>query len=853
MQRAKEPAEVLDNIPGLVVVLTADGTLEFINRRVQEYFGLSLEQLKGWITSDAIHPDDLSPTISTLRNAIKTGQPYQLDHRLLGRDGAYRWFHDDGIPICDADGRIVNWYVLFTDIHDRKTADEKLRLGARELESILDNIPGFVGVLSADGKLVFINRQGREQFGRTLEQLQDWAVVDSTHPDDVSRVVSTLGTGIQAGRRFESDHRLRGIEGDSYRWFHHEYVPINDANGRIANWYILATDIHQRKIAEEMLRQGARELASIIDTIPGLVMTATPEGEVEFVNKGTLEYFGKTLEEIKRWFVNDSIHPDDLIYAVPEWRRCVESGEHFDLDHRCRRADGEYRWFHSSALPMRDADGHLTRWYVLLTDINERKAAEQELRRSEESLLEAQKLSHTGSWKYVLSGAITITPEMGRIFGIDSGDHTSGTEFFFKVFHPEDRQRVEDLFRQSVTEKTDFQADYRIIRPDREIRHLHTVGHPIVNERSDLVEFVGTTVDVTETREARAKLERALEEIQRLKDRLQDENIALREEIIRSSMFEEIVGSSQPLRKVLEQVARVAPTDSTVLILGETGTGKELIARAIHKRSNRSSRAFISVNCGAIPQSLIASELFGYEKGAFTGAMQRRIGRFEAANGGTIFLDEVGELPMETQVALLRVLQEREFERIGGSERLQVDVRVLAATNRDLRGAVSSGAFRADLFYRLNVFPIKMPPLRERADDIAMLVQYLVDRYGKRIGKKFADISMKTLQVFQNYDWPGNIRELQNVVERAVIVCDGPSFSIDETWLKTELSPAATAVSPLSATASDGEKELIERALAQCRGRVSGTFGAAAKLGIPRQTLESKILRLGINKHQFRN
>jgi formate hydrogenlyase transcriptional activator len=303
---------------------------------------------------------------------------------------------------------------------------------------------------------------------------------------------------------------------------------------------------------------------------------------------------------------------------------------------------------------------------------------------------------------------------------------------------------------------------------------------------------------------------------------------------------------------VLNQVTRVAPTDSTVMISGETGTGKELIARAIHKRSSRSGRAFISVNCGAIPQSLIASELFGHEKGAFTGAMQRRIGCFEAANGGTLFLDEVGELPLETQVALLRVLQEREFERIGSTDRLKVDVRVLAATNRDLKQAVSSGTFRSDLFYRLNVFPIEMPPLRDRVDDIPLLVGYLIDRYAQRAGKKFSSIGAKTLEAFQKYNWPGNIRELQNVIERAVVICDGPEFSIDEMWLRTDQIPASAQPMLPEPIAVDGERELIERVLAECRGRVSGPSGAAAKLGIARTTLESKIQRYRINKHQFR-
>jgi transcriptional regulator with GAF, ATPase, and Fis domain len=336
-----------------------------------------------------------------------------------------------------------------------------------------------------------------------------------------------------------------------------------------------------------------------------------------------------------------------------------------------------------------------------------------------------------------------------------------------------------------------------------------------------------------------------------LKDRLYKENIALKEEIDQASMFEEIVGSSEPLRRVLAHVARVARTDSTVLITGETGTGKELIARAIHKGSRRSDRAFIRVNCGAIPQSLIGSELFGHEKGAFTGATQRRLGRFELADGGTIFLDEVGELPLEMQIALLRVLQEHEFERVGGTKPLTVDIRVLAATNRDLMEAVNAKTFRQDLYYRLNVFPVQMPSLRERIDDIPLLVEYLTARYAQKAGKKIQGIQKRTLDLLQSYRWPGNVRELQNVIERAMILCDAEILSVDESWLPTGAPPEWQPAVRLAASIEDQERVMIESALASCRGRVSGALGAAARLGMPRSTLESKIRVLEIDKHRF--
>ncbi len=364
------------------------------------------------------------------------------------------------------------------------------------------------------------------------------------------------------------------------------------------------------------------------------------------------------------------------------------------------------------------------------------------------------------------------------------------------------------------------------------------------DDRGQVIRWYATGTDIEDRKQAEEKM--------------RNENLALREVIADSAMVDEIVGSSEPFRRVLSQVEKVARTDSTVLILGETGTGKELIASAIHKRSNRSSRAFIRVNCAAIPSSLIASELFGHEKGAFTGALQRRLGRFEAAAGGTIFLDEVGDLPGETQLALLRVLQEREFERVGSNQPISVDVRVVAATHRDLKAAVSEGTFRADLFYRLNVFPIEIPSLRDRVDDIPLLVEYLIERYAKKAGKKIRHIKKKTLELFQRYDWPGNIRELQNVIERAVILCDGDEFAVDENWLKAEsVPPRPTDVSPISLAEgqralAEREREIIEAALAACKGRVSGPSGAAARLAMPRQTLDSRIKALQINKHRFK-
>jgi transcriptional regulator with PAS, ATPase and Fis domain len=477
-----------------------------------------------------------------------------------------------------------------------------------------------------------------------------------------------------------------------------------------------------------------------------------------------------------------------------------------------------------------------------------------QLRHAQAYLAEAQRLSSTGSfgWKSA-TGEIVWSDQTYRIFELDRATRPT-IDFILRRTHPDDRDGVQQLIDRATRSAHDWDYEHRIVMPDGTVKHLHVVAHPVRDVAIGATEYFGAVMDVTAAKESRQALEKAYEEIQELKDQLQRENIVLREEIDETSMFEEIVGASAPLRKVLCHVSKVAPTDSTVLITGETGTGKELIARAIHKRSKRSARAFVSVNCAAIPSSLIASELFGHEKGAFTGAIQRRQGRFELADGGTIFLDEVGELPAETQIMLLRVLQERELERVGGSGPIRVDVRIIAATNRNLEAAIADGAFRADLFYRLNVFPLEVPPLRERRADIPLLLEYFIHRYAKRAGKRIRGISKEMSSLLQAYDWPGNIRELQNVIERAVIVSDSETLSIDERWLSAARRPVSPRVSASpTSTLAVQEKDAIEAALAESKGRVSGPFGAAARLGVPSSTLESKIKALKIDKRRFKS
>ena len=553
--------------------------------------------------------------------------------------------------------------------------------------------------------------------------------------------------------------------------------------------------------------------------------------------------------------VLERIHPEDRDLAVQKIEYATQQRTGFDIDYRLLRPDGSVKYLRVLARAMEPSSGDLE-FMGTVTDVTERKLAEQALRRSEAYLAEAQRLTHTSSWALRVQGrdAVHLSEQWYRIYGFDPDEGMPTWSERLKRVHPEDRANWQRAVDQAIDEKSDYEVDFRVLLPDGTVKYVHTAGHPVLGESGDLIEFMGSSTDVTERTQAQQALQKAFEEIKDLKDQLYRENLALKEEIDQSSMFEEIVGVSPALRAVLSRVSRVAPTDSTVLITGETGTGKELIARAVHKRSQRSSRAFVSVNCAAIPRDLIASELFGHEKGAFTGAIQRRLGRFELAEGGTIFLDEIGELPVETQVALLRVLQEREFERVGGTGSIRTNVRVIAATNRDLQAAIAGNTFRSDLFYRLNVFPIEVPPLRERREDIPVLVEYFIDRFARKAGKTIRSVHKRSLELLQSYPWPGNIRELQNVIERSVIVCDTENFSVDESWLSRQPPRSEPKSQPeLSRKLADEEKEMIEAALRESGGRVSGPSGAAVKLGIPGSTLDSKIRSLKINKNRFKS
>lgn len=720
---------------------------------------------------------------------------------------------------------------------------------AAQLRATLNIIPAYTWYALPSGGLTFVNKRTADYLGLPEDHplrsgVDIGAAWDShialLHPDDHEETRRVWSNCLRTNSAGEVSFRVRNVEG-VYRWFLSRAEPLRSSDGTVLYWVGVNLDIDDAKRAEDALRRSEKELRDVIDTIPATVWSALPDGSNTYVNKRFMEYTGISAEQAAGTGWQAATHPDDLEQHAGKWRDAVASGNPHENEARFRRSDGQYRWQLDRAVPLRNDEGHIIKWYGILTDIEDRKRAEEKLKEQE---LELRQMLDFAPQMIAVFG-----PQRERLYanriGLDylgvSLDEWRQKNIGFELY-PDDSDRLKTYADRAAVGGFGYELELRVRKSDGTYRWFLAHYNPVKDASGHILRWYVACTDIDERKRA--------------EERLQQENAALREEIDKASMFEEIVGASPALQIVLSQISKVAASDSTVLITGETGTGKELVARAIHKRSTRFRHPFVSVNCAAIPRDLIPSELFGHEKGAFTGATQRRIGRFELAHGGTIFLDEVGELSPDTQIALLRVLQEREIERVGAAQPIRVDLRVIAATNRDLNAAVADGSFRRDLFYRLNVFPIEVPPLRDRREDILMLVEYFMHRYASQAGKRFELVDKKTLQLLHSYSWPGNIRELQNVIERSVILSSSGVFSVDGSWLSKEsfgrgddarwAAPNKTKADPPS------EREIIEAALAASRGRVSGPSGAAAKLKVPPSTLDHRIKALRIDKSRFR-
>ncbi len=661
------------------------------------------------------------------------------------------------------------------------------------------------------------------------------SVLRRIHPEDRAVAQHTIDRVSNEGTNLDIEQRLLMSDGRG-KYIHVVAHAVQESTGDLT-FVGAVTDTTAAMQAEEALRTSEQQWRDVFENNPTMYFMVDPAGTILSVNPFGAEQLGYTVAELTGHPVLDVIYEADR-KAVPQHvALCLEQlGQSMSWELRKVRKDGSVIWVRETARAVARAHDQVI--LMACEDITERKRAEETIKQQELELRQVLDLTpqHVG----------VLGPDRSRLYvnravlefhGVTFEEwRSSGPRRFF---HPDDWERIWSEHQSKASIGSPYETEARILRSDGMYRWFLFRYNPMRDEQGRIVRWYVASTDIEDRKQS--------------EERLRNENVALREEIDQSSMFEEIIGTSHALQTVLSRLSKVAPTDSGVLVTGETGTGKELVARAIHRRSRRSSRAFVSVNCAAIPRDLIASELFGHEKGAFTGATQRRLGRFELADGGTIFLDEIGELPAETQIALLRVLQEHEFERVGGNRSIRIDVRVIAATNRDLQAAIAAGTFRSDLFYRLNVFPIEVPPLRERKEDIPLLVEYFIDRYARKAGKSIRRVNTKSLDLLQSYPWPGNIRELQNVIERSVIVCETENFSVDESWL----SRPAVATEPkgpveFSERLAAQEKELIEAALRESGGRVFGPLGAATKLGMPRSTLESKIRSLKIDKNRFK-
>jgi len=837
---------LVDSIPALIHTAMPDGYLDYFNKPWLEYLGVPLDKVAGWNWTAFVHPEDVEGIVAKWRACLATGEIFEYETRVRRADGEYRWMFHRKVPLRDANGNIVKWYGSSLDIEERKTAEEQLRHNAQELQRSefylaegqrLAHMGSWA--FDPDGfhywSPELFRMHGLDPAGKP-PSVQEY--LDCVHPQDRESMADLIKGILAKASSFDATKRIVRPNGE-VRYIRCVGAPVGE-NQSLKKYVGSALDV----TGHELLTQELRSREAYLAEAQSLSHTGSfgwkPDtGEIVWSDETyrIFEYDRSVKPTIDS--VVQRVHPQERADFQKVIDGASRGATDFEHTYRLLLPDGRVKHVHALAHVVQDASGN-HEFVGAVTDVTTAKQAEENVRQSESEL---RQILDFAPWHVAVLGADGKAMYLNKA-GLDY--HGLTPEAFQdydprRSFHPDDRDRiVTGAGRAKLVSDQPYEIEARLAGKDWKYRWFLFRFNPLRDGEGRITRWYVTTTDIEDRKQT--------------EERIQNENVALREEIDKASMFEEIVGTSPALKSVLSRISKVAPSDSTVLITGETGTGKELVARAIHRRSDRASRAFVSVNCAAIPRDLIASELFGHEKGAFTGATQQRLGRFELASGGTLFLDEVGELPVETQIALLRVLQEHEFERVGGTRRIHADVRVITATNRDLQAAIGAGSFRTDLFYRLQVFPIEIPALRERKEDIRLLVEYFIDRYARKAGKNITTVDKKTLRLLESYPWPGNIRELQNVIERSMILCETETFSIDENWLPQPppLTPESKQQVALLRRLLVQEKDMIEAALKDTRGRVSGPTGAAAKLGIPRSTLESKIRSLKIDKNRFR-
>jgi len=818
---------------GICLVNPRTGSFYQVNPKYCEITGRTEQELLGTNLQAITHTDDLAESVRVLRQLEAREIPYlEIDKRYVRPDGSVRWVHmaivpmftDVGNPTCsiaiveDITARKRAEEALFTEMAERARTTKELKL----FRALIDQSNDAIEVVDpATLRFLDVNEKACSDLGYSRDELLSMTVYDiapNVRPDD-KRLTRLAGSGsiTTSGVHRRKDGSTFPVEASI------RHVKL-DQEYHVA----IVRDITERRRVEETLRQSEERFRSLVRATSQVVWTSPANGQQDGIGMDEWQAFtGQTPEEALGDGWSAAIHPDDRQGTINAWKRAVEGGTPLEIENRLRRHDGVYRHTQVRAVPVLDGTGNLVEWVGMNADITERKQAEEALRQSE------------ARFRIALDGSPV------KVFNQDRNlrytwvynpqecwvqqDCLGKTDE--EIFAPEDAARMTEIKKRAL------ETGHAVREPitfalHGKMYHCDMTVEPLRDATGSIVGVNCACIDVTQLRET-------ADELRRAKEKLAEEKLYLEQAISAELGFGEIIGQSQALRNVMAQVAKVAASDATVLLLGETGTGKELVARAIHSLSKRQDNSFIKLNCAAIPSGLLESELFGHEKGAFTGAISKKIGRLELADRGTLFLDEIGEIPLELQPKLLRVLQDQEFERLGDTRTLKVSFRLIAATNRDLPQSVAEKQFRSDLYYRLSVFPVRLPPLRERRDDIRLLMEHFVRRFAGRMNKPITSIPRKTMDALMQWDWPGNIRELENFAERSVILTHG-------SVLQAPLGELETAQPATDETLATADREHILRALRETRGRLGGPYGAAARLGLKRTTLQSKLKRLGI-------
>ncbi|MDX1514002.1 MAG: sigma 54-interacting transcriptional regulator [Gammaproteobacteria bacterium] len=754
----------------------------------------------------------------------------------------------------------------YTDITERKRMEEVIRASekryARILEALVEGI--YEWRIESGGLYVSPRLKQIMEFERGEPTAEDWN--ERVHPEDFERYRMALIDYFKGGtHHLECKYRLRVKDG-RYRWVLDRGMAVRDGEGRAVELVGAISDITTQVVSETALKESERKLATLMSNLPGVAYRCLNDQDwtMEFISEGCLDLTGRPASDFignRRLAWSSLIHPDDRQWVWEKTQAAVKARRPYQYELRFVTASGKTKWVWEQGRGVYAENGELIALEGFITDITHQKKVEQALKASEERYALASRAINEGIYDWnVETNEIYYSTRVKAVLGFEAEELRTVADWHARI-HPDDLPAFKDAIRSHLKGETErFELDCRYRAKDGSWRWARQHGLGLRDERGRVYRMVGSTGDITELRERESALRQAHEELARQNERLRAEIEAHRQsrdtidylvgEMSARHRFDEIVGRSAAIKMLLDNVERVAGTDSTVLVLGETGTGKELVARAIHQRSQRADRPLITVNCASLPRDLVESELFGHEKGAFTGATRQRRGRFELADGGTIFLDEVGELPLETQAKLLRVLQEQQFERVGGSETLRCDVRVITATNRNLAEAVESGQFRTDLYYRLNVFPVTVPPLRARRDDIPLLARHFLEKAARRLGRRIDELSEAFVEAARHYDWPGNVRELENVIERAVILSPGPMLEVTQ-----PLGPSATGAAGVSVATEEPamtleavERRHILRVLEKTGWVVEGPRGAAGILGLNPSTLRGRLRKLGIRK-----